>query len=220
MAQTTRAQLVAADSRVAALESQVQALLGAAATATEVVNARGDTIATRLQDIPNRVQEVAGHGVHHGAAVALAMVQSLSGNDLWTLHPIFLEGEAREEFEDLVDDLGVASGVSGERTSSRRSSTSSAQCTRSQSTRRTSSRRSSTSSAQCTRSQSTRCTSSLPSVGPSSQIPLDNEEKDKDKEDEGNDKFGRTGFQHPTNVINVIFGGDKGILSKCTQNLI
>ena len=72
-----------------------------------MVNAQGDTVAARLQDIPNRVQEVAGHGVHRGATVALAMVQTLSGNDLRTLHPIFPEGEEREEFEELADDLGV-----------------------------------------------------------------------------------------------------------------
>ena len=35
------------------------------------------------------------------------MVQTLSGNDLRTLHPIFPEGEEREEFEELVDDLGM-----------------------------------------------------------------------------------------------------------------
>ena len=60
------------------------------------MNARGDTVATRLQDIPNRVREVAGHGVHWRAAVALVVVQTLSGNDLRTLHPIFPEGEAWE----------------------------------------------------------------------------------------------------------------------------
>ena len=35
------------------------------------------------------------------------MVQTLSGNDLRTLHPIFPEGEEREEFEELADDLGM-----------------------------------------------------------------------------------------------------------------
>ena len=89
------------------MESQVQALHAAAYTATEAVNARGGTIAARLQDIPNRIQEIAGHGVHQGAAMALAVVQTLSGNDLRTLHPIFPEGEAREEFNELVDDLGM-----------------------------------------------------------------------------------------------------------------
>ena len=89
------------------MESQVHALLAAAHTTTEVVNARGSIVAARLQVIPNRIQEIAGHGVHQGATVALAMVQTLSGNDLRTLHPIFPEGEEREEFDELVDDLGV-----------------------------------------------------------------------------------------------------------------
>jgi len=71
------------------------------------VNARGNTIATRLQDIPNRVREVAGHGVHCGASVALAMVQTLSWNDLRTLHPIFPAGEAWNNFEDLADDMDM-----------------------------------------------------------------------------------------------------------------
>ena len=35
------------------------------------------------------------------------MVQTLFGNDLRTLHPIFPEGEEREEFEELADDLGM-----------------------------------------------------------------------------------------------------------------
>ena len=86
---------------------QVQALHAATAIATEAVNVRDDTIAARLQDIPNYVREVTGYGVHRGATVALAVVQILSGNDLRTLHPIFPEGEAREDFEELVDDLGV-----------------------------------------------------------------------------------------------------------------
>jgi len=42
------------------LESQIQALHAAAATSTEAVNAQGETVAARLQDIPNRVQEIAG----------------------------------------------------------------------------------------------------------------------------------------------------------------
>ena len=54
------------------------ALYAATVTATESVKAQGDTVAARLQDIPAHVQEVTGHGVHRGAAVALAMVQTLS----------------------------------------------------------------------------------------------------------------------------------------------
>ena len=99
-----RAQLTAADSRVACkflfmqctsyfvdsvldslssvLESQIQALHAAAATAPNTVNAHGDTVAARLQDIPRRVREVAGHGVRWGASVALATAQYQSGHDI------------------------------------------------------------------------------------------------------------------------------------------
>ena len=83
----------------------------------EVVNARGDTIAARLQDIPSHVWEVADHGVHQGAAIAFAVVHTLSGNDLWALHPVFHEGEVREEFKELVDDLGVVAATIGEEVS-------------------------------------------------------------------------------------------------------
>ena len=97
------------------MESQVEALYAATVTPIEAVKAQGDTIAARLQDIPARVREVTSHGVHRGAAVALAMVQTLSGNDFQTLHPIFPEGEAWEVFEELVDDLGVvATAISDE----------------------------------------------------------------------------------------------------------
>ena len=82
-----------------ALESQIQALYTAAATATKSVNAQGKTVAARLKDIPNRIQEIAGHGIHHGATVALAVVQTMSGNYFRMLQPIFHQGEAREEFE-------------------------------------------------------------------------------------------------------------------------
>ena len=39
------------------------------------MNARGDTVAARLQDIRRRVWEVVGHWVRRGAAVALATAQ-------------------------------------------------------------------------------------------------------------------------------------------------
>jgi len=46
---------------------------------------------------------------HQGIAVALGMVQTQSGNDLQTLHPVFPQGEACEDFEELVDEIdGVA----------------------------------------------------------------------------------------------------------------
>jgi len=45
------------------------------------------------------------------------MVQTLSGNDLQTLHPIFPEGEGQEDFEELVDDLGIVASTIGEEVS-------------------------------------------------------------------------------------------------------
>ena len=92
------------------LESQIQTLHAAAATATESVNARSDTIAARLQDIPNRVREVDGHGVCRGAAVALATTQYQSGHDFLQVEPVHLPlgGEDWWAFEELVDDMEMA----------------------------------------------------------------------------------------------------------------
>ena len=36
----------------------------------------------RLYDVPNHVREVALHGVRHGAAMALVVVQAHSGHEL------------------------------------------------------------------------------------------------------------------------------------------
>ena len=47
------------------------------------------------------------HGAHRDAVVIPAVLQTLFRNDLRTLHPIFPEGEEREEFEELVDDLDI-----------------------------------------------------------------------------------------------------------------
>ena len=43
----------------------------AANVIVDVVNASGSLIYAHLQDIPARVQEIALHGVRHGASVAL-----------------------------------------------------------------------------------------------------------------------------------------------------
>jgi len=89
------------------LESQIQTLHIAAATATNAVNARGDTVVARLQDVPHRVREVSRHGVHRGAAVAIAVVQTMSGSDDRTFHPVFPVGEEQEDFYELVNDLSI-----------------------------------------------------------------------------------------------------------------
>ena len=49
------------------------------------VNARGAVPVVRLHDIPNRVREVALHGVRHGAAMVMAAAQVHSGHDLQLL---------------------------------------------------------------------------------------------------------------------------------------
>ena len=74
------------------------------------MNARGDTVAARLQDIPNRIREVAEHGVHRGATVALATAQFQTGHDLLqvkSVHPL-LGSEDWWVFEELADDMEMA----------------------------------------------------------------------------------------------------------------
>ena len=59
-----------------------------------------------LWNIPSRVMEVAGHGAHEGAARAIAVVLTMSGADFRQWQPVFPEwGAAREDLEELVDDL-------------------------------------------------------------------------------------------------------------------
>ena len=88
------------------MESQVQTLLEASRVTIDSVNARGSTVAARLRNVPARVMEVAEHGVHAGAARAIAVVSTMSGADYQQWETVFPErGAAREDFEELVDDL-------------------------------------------------------------------------------------------------------------------
>ena len=77
------------------------------------MNARGNTIAARLEDIPNRVREVAEHGVHCGAAVALAIAQLESGHDFLQIEPVHfpLGSEDWWAFEELADDMEMAAAA-------------------------------------------------------------------------------------------------------------
>ena len=59
----------------------------------------------RLHDIPNRVREVALHGVRHGAAMALATVQVCSGKDRWLLLHDFPDVAYPRGHERLVEDF-------------------------------------------------------------------------------------------------------------------
>ena len=80
------------------------------------MNARGDTVAARLQDIPNRIREVAGHGVRRGAAVALATAQFETGHDLLQVEPFHfpLGSEDWWNFEELADDMEMAAAAISE----------------------------------------------------------------------------------------------------------
>ena len=67
------------------LTAQLESLRSAVDHVAGFVNARGAIPAARLHDIPNRVREVALHGVRHGAATALATAQARSGHNLQLL---------------------------------------------------------------------------------------------------------------------------------------
>ena len=69
------------------------------------VNARGAIPVVRLHDIPNRVREVALHGVRHGAATALAAAQARSGHNLRLLPHGFPDAAYPREHERLVEDF-------------------------------------------------------------------------------------------------------------------
>ena len=63
----------------------MESLRSAVDHAAGFINARGAVLAIRLHDIPNRVREVALHGVRHGAATALATAQARSSHNLQLL---------------------------------------------------------------------------------------------------------------------------------------
>ena len=66
----------------------------------------------RLYDIPNRVREVALHGVRHSAAIALAAAQAHSGCNLRLLPHGFPDAMHPEDHERLTEGfLGAASSV-------------------------------------------------------------------------------------------------------------
>ena len=72
------------------------------------MNATGSTVAARLWKVPTRVMEVAEHGVHAGAARAIAVISNMSEADYRQWEPVFPEwGEARNALDELVDDLSL-----------------------------------------------------------------------------------------------------------------
>ena len=81
---------------------QLESLQLAANVATTAINARGPLINAGLHDVPARVQEIALHGVRHGALVALATAQVQTRHELHTMETGFLMGDGPEEHEDLI----------------------------------------------------------------------------------------------------------------------
>ena len=69
----------------------------------DAVNARGSLINARLQDIPAYAQEIALHGVHHSASVALTVAQVQTGYDLHAMEAGFPIGYSPEGHEDLLE---------------------------------------------------------------------------------------------------------------------
>jgi len=83
----------------------LESLRSAADHAAGFVNARGTVPVVHLHDIPNRVREVALHGLRHGAAMALAAAQARSGHNLQLLPHGFLNAVHPREHERLVEDF-------------------------------------------------------------------------------------------------------------------
>jgi len=69
------------------------------------VNVRGAVPMVRLHDVPNHAREVALHGVHHGAAMALASAQAHSSHELWLLPHGFLAVVHPKDCECLIEDF-------------------------------------------------------------------------------------------------------------------
>jgi len=77
--------------------------------AARFVYARDAVPVVHLHDVPNRVREVALHGVHHGAAMALPSTQAHSGHELRLLPHGFLAAVHSKDYECLIEDFFSAS---------------------------------------------------------------------------------------------------------------
>ena len=75
--------------------------------AMDAVNAWGPLINVRLHDISARIQEIALHGIHHGASMALAVAQVQTGYELQAMEIGFSMGDGPEEHEDLLEEFVV-----------------------------------------------------------------------------------------------------------------
>ena len=90
------------------LTAQLESLRSVADHVAGFVNASGAVPVVRLHDILNRVREVALHGVHHGAVIALAAAQVYSNHDLWLLPHEALVTRYPVDYERLVEEFSDA----------------------------------------------------------------------------------------------------------------
>lgn len=87
--------------------AQMENLRLIADNTTSMVNVVGQSTELRLQDMRRRTMEVALHGVHRGAAVALTAMSLQSNQDLLTVATGFPVAEdpdeRKEDIEECVD---------------------------------------------------------------------------------------------------------------------
>ena len=98
---------------------RLESLQLAANVVMDAVNARGPPIDARLQDILAHVEEIALHGVCHGAVVALTAAQVQTGYELHAMETGFPMGDGPEEHEDLMEKFVVAAEAIVDITSAR-----------------------------------------------------------------------------------------------------
>ena len=87
---------------------QLESLQLATNVAVDAVNAQGSLINARLHDVPSHIQEIALHGVRHGAAVALTAAQVQTGYELHAMETGFPMGDGPKEHEDLLEEFTMA----------------------------------------------------------------------------------------------------------------
>ena len=97
--------LIIASLNLLDLSAQLESLRSAMEYAAGFVNARGAVPVVRLHNIPNRVREVALHGVRHGSAMALASTQAHSGHKLRFLPHGFPAVTHPGDHERLIEDF-------------------------------------------------------------------------------------------------------------------
>jgi len=94
------------------LPAQLESIRLVADYAVGIINTRGVVPVVCLHDILNHVREVTLHGVHHGAAMALAAAQAHSGHKLRFLPHGFPATAHPGDHERLVEDFfGAANSV-------------------------------------------------------------------------------------------------------------